>query len=167
MNDFWAAMDRLFADSRLFGGLYAKVKPLCIKYRELIVYIFVGGVTTVVAWGCKFLWNILVFGSPALPTLAQNSVLSLVENVSGILCAYPLNRKWVFRSQNPNVFSEFLTFVGSRVATWIMGWLLNLLMVNALHITVYISTIVVGVLVIIGNYVFSKLFVFKKKKDAE
>ena len=43
MNDFWAAMDRLFADSRLFGGLYAKVKPLCIKYRELIVYIFVGG----------------------------------------------------------------------------------------------------------------------------
>ena len=46
-----------------------------------------------------------------------------------------------------------------------MGWLLNLLMVNGLHITVYVSTIVVGVLVIIGNYVFSKLLVFRKKKD--
>ena len=142
-----------------------KIKALCVKYRELIVYIFVGGVTTVVAWGCKFLFNILVFGAPALPTLTQNSILSLVENASGILCAYPLNRKWVFRSQNPNILSEFISFVGSRVATWIMGWALNLLMVNVLHITVYVSTIVVGVLVVIGNYVFSKLFVFRKKTD--
>ncbi|MBQ9686832.1 MAG: GtrA family protein [Oscillospiraceae bacterium] len=140
-----------------------KIKALCIKYRELIVYVIVGGLTTVVAWGCKFLWNILVFGSPALPTLAQNSVLSLVENVSGILFAYPLNRRWVFQSKNPKIFAEFIQFVGSRVATWVLGWVLNLLMVNVLHVNVYVSTIVVGVVVVVGNYVLSKLFVFKKK----
>ena len=143
-----------------------KIKALCIKYRELIVYVIVGGLTTVVSWGCKFLWNIIVFGSPALPTVAQNSVLSVVENVSGILFAYPLNRRWVFQSRNPKILAEFVEFVGSRAATWVLGWLLNMLMVNVLRVSVYISTIVVGVVVVVGNYVLSKLFVFRKKKDA-
>ncbi len=143
-----------------------KIKALCVKYRELIVYILVGGITTVISWGCKFLFNLLVFGAPALPTVGQNSVLSTVENVSGILAAYPLNRRWVFRSSNPRIFSEFMAFAGSRLATWGMSWLLNLLLVNVLNISVYISTIVVAVVVVISNYVISKLFVFKKKTDA-
>ena len=166
MTDFWDKMDRLFADSRIFGGLYAKVKPLCIKYRELLVYLIVGVLTTIVAWGCKFLWNFLFYGGTAYPTVAQNTVLSVVENVSGIAFAYPTNRKWVFQSKNPNILSEMGTFVGSRLATMLMGYLLNLLLVNVLGISVFISTVVVGVAVIVGNYVLSKLFVFKKKKDA-
>ena len=59
---------------------------------------------------------------------------------------------------------EFVSFVGSRAATWILGWLLNMLLVNVLGVSVFISTVVVGVLVVIGNYVFSKLLVFRKKK---
>ena len=94
----------------------------------------------------------------------QNSVLSVVENVSGIAFAYPTNRRWVFQSKNPNILAEFTSFVGSRVATWIMGWLLNMLLVNVLSVSVFISTVVVGVLVVIGNYVFSKLLVFRNKK---
>ena len=143
-----------------------KIKALLVKYREFIVYIIVGGITTVISWGCKFLFNYLVFGAPALPTVAQNSALSTVENVSGILAAYPLNRRWVFRSNNPRILSEFVSFAGSRLATWGLSWLLNLLLVNVLHISLYISTIVVAVVVVVSNYVISKLFVFKKKKDA-
>ena len=140
-----------------------KIKELCVKHREILVYIIVGGLTTVVAWGCKFLWNAVFYAGTALPTVTQNTVLSVVENVSGIAFAYPTNRRWVFQSKNPNILSELVGFVGSRLATWIMGWLLNMLMVNVLGISVFISTIVVGVLVVIGNYVFSKLFVFRKK----
>ena len=140
-----------------------KIKELSIKHREILVYLIVGGLTTVVAWGCKFLWNFLFYAGTKLPTVGQNTVLSVVENVSGIAFAYPTNRKWVFQSKNPNILSELVGFVGSRLATWIMGWLLNMLMVNVLGISVFISTIVVGVLVVIGNYVFSKLFVFRKK----
>ena len=143
-----------------------KIKALLVKYREIIVYIIVGGITTVISWGCKFLFNYLVFGAPALPTVAQNSALSTVENVSGILAAYPLNRRWVFRSNNPRILSEFVSFAGSRLATWGLSWLLNLLLVNVLHISLYISTIVVAVVVVVSNYVISKLFVFKKKQDA-
>ena len=140
-----------------------KIKALLVKYREIIVYIIVGGITTVISWGCKFLFNYLVFGAPALPTVAQNSALSTVENVSGILAAYPLNRRWVFRSNNPRILSEFVSYAGSRLATWGLSWLLNLLLVNVLHISLYISTIVVAVVVVVSNYVISKLFVFKKK----
>ena len=143
-----------------------KIKALCVKYRELIVYILVGGLTTIVAWGCKFLWNALFYAGTAYPTVAQNTVLSVVENVSGIAFAYPTNRKWVFRSKNPNILSEMGTFVGSRLATMLMGYLLNLLLVNVLGVSVFISTVVVGVAVVVGNYVLSKLFVFKNKKDA-
>jgi putative flippase GtrA len=87
----------------------------------------------------------------------------VVENVSGIAFAYPTNRKWVFQSKNPNILSELISFVGSRAATWILGWLLNMLLVNVLHVSVFVSTVVVGIVVIIGNYVFSKLLVFRKK----
>ena len=140
-----------------------KIKELCVKHREILVYIIVGGLTTVVAWGCKFLWNAVFYAGTALPTVTQNTVLSVVENVSGIAFAYPTNRKWVFQSKNPNILSELLSFVGSRAATWIIGWLLNMLMVNVLNVSVFVSTVVVGILVIIGNYVFSKLLVFRKK----
>ena len=140
-----------------------RIKELCIKHREILVYIIVGGLTTVVAWGCKFLWNAVFYAGTALPTVAQNTVLSVVENVSGIAFAYPTNRKWVFQSKNPNILSELISFVGSRLATWILGWLLNMLLVNVLHVSVFVSTIVVGIVVIIGNYVFSKLLVFRKK----
>ena len=144
-----------------------KIKELIIKYRELIIYVIVGVMTTIVAWGCKFLFNDLFFGGTKFPTVAQNSVLSLVENVSGIAFAYPTNRKWVFKSKNPNIFAEFVSFVGSRAVTWILGWLLNMLMVNVLGISVFVSTVVVGILVVIGNYVFSKLLVFRSKKPEE
>ena len=140
-----------------------KIKELCIKHREILVYIIVGGLTTVVAWGCKFLWNAIFYAGTALPTVTQNTVLSVVENVSGIAFAYPTNRKWVFQSKNPNILSELISFIGSRAATWILGWLLNMLLVNVLNVSVFISTVVVGIVVIIGNYVFSKLLVFRKK----
>ena len=53
--------------------------------------------------------------------------------------------------------------MASRLATLGLNFLAMQLMVNLLHVNFYVSTIIAGVLVIIGNYVFSKLFVFKKK----
>ena len=140
-----------------------KIKALCVKYRELLVYLIVGVLTTVVSWGCKFLWNALFFGGTALPTVGQNTVLSVVENVSGIAFAYPTNRKWVFQSKNPNILAEMGGFVGSRLVTMLLGYLLNLLCVNVLGVSVFVSTVLVSVVVVVGNYVISKFFVFRKR----
>jgi putative flippase GtrA len=143
-----------------------KIRAFCTEHREILVYLIVGGLTTLVSWAAKFLWNFAFYGGGAEPNVVQNTVLSVVENAAGIAFAYPTNRKWVFRSKNPNILAEAGSFVGSRLVTMLLGWLLNLLQVNVLGISTYIATVVSAVFVVVGNYVISKLFVFRKKKEA-
>ena len=139
--------------------------PFWEKHRELLVYLFIGGMTTLVSWAAKFLWNFLFYAGTASPTALQNTVLSVVENAAGIAFAYPTNRKWVFRSKNPHILAEAGSFVGSRLVTMLLGWLLNLLMVNVLGMSTYAATVIAAVAVIIGNYVISKVFVFRKNNS--
>ena len=139
-----------------------KIKALCLKHREILVYLIVGGLTTVVSWAAKFLWNLAFYGGVSDPTALQNTVLSVVENAAGIAFAYPTNRKWVFQSKNPNILSEAGSFVGSRLVTMLLGWLLNLLFTNVLGVPMMISTVISSVFVVVGNYIISKLLVFRK-----
>ena len=140
-----------------------KIKALCVKHREILVYLIVGVLTTIVSWAAKFLWNFLFYAGTSTPTVVQNTILSVVENASGIAFAYPTNRRWVFQSKNPNILAEASSFVGSRLATMAMSWLLNLLLTNALGIPMAVSTIVSAVFVVIANYLISKLLVFRGK----
>ena len=142
-----------------------KIKALCIKYREILVYLIVGVMTTVVAWAAKFLWNIVFYAGTAHPLPVQTTILTIVEFVAGVAFAYPTNRKWVFQSTNPNILPELASFVGSRLGPWGLSYVLNLLLVNVLHLDYRIATVIVGVAVVIGNYVISKFLVFRKKKD--
>ena len=143
-----------------------KIKALCVKYREILVYLIVGVLTTVVSWAAKFLWNFLFYAGTAHPTSLQNTVLSVVNWVAGVAFAYPTNRKWVFQSKNPNILAEASGFVTSRLATLFLDWAVMQLLGNVLGINLYVATFISAVLVVVGNYVFSKLFVFNKKKDA-
>ena len=143
-----------------------RIKALCVKYREILVYLIVGVLTTVVSWAAKFLWNFLFYAGTAHPTSLQNTVLSVVNWVAGVAFAYPTNRKWVFRSKNPNILAEASGFVTSRLATLFLDWAVMQLLGNVLGINLYVATFISAVLVVVGNYVFSKLFVFNKKKDA-
>ena len=142
-----------------------KIKALCIKHREILVYLIVGGLTTLVSWTAKFLWNFAFYAGTASPTGLQNTILSVVENAAGIAFAYPTNRRWVFQSKNPNILAEASSFVGSRLVTMLLGWLLNLLLTNVLGVHMMISTVVSSIFVVVGNYVISKLLVFRKKKE--
>lgn len=144
-----------------------KIKELFFKYREIIVYLIVGGMTTVVAWAAMFLWNWLFYGMPAHPTATQNLVLSVVNWVAGVAFAYPTNRKWVFQSRNPDILKEATGFVASRLATLGLDVLVRQLLGTVLGINVYVTTLISAVLVIVGNYVFSKLLVFRKEKEKE
>ena len=139
-----------------------KIKALCVKHREILVYLIVGGLTTVVSWAAKYLWNLAFYGGTPDPTALQNTILSVVENAAGIAFAYPTNRRWVFQSKNPNILAEAGSFVGSRLLTMLLGWLLNLLFTNVLGIPMMVSTVIASVFVVVGNYVISKLLVFRK-----
>ena len=141
-----------------------KMKELCIKHREIIVYLIVGVMTTVVAWAAKFLWNIVFYAGTAHPLPVQTTILTIVEFVAGVAFAYPTNRKWVFQSTNPNILKEAAGFVASRLATLGIQMLLNLVLINVLNMNFYLATVLISVVVVVSNYVFSKLLVFRKKK---
>ena len=143
-----------------------KIKALCIKYRELIVYVIVGGMTTVVSWAAKFAWNFIFYAGTAHPTGTQMFILATVEWVAGVAFAYPTNRRWVFQSKDPHIFKECTMFVLSRVSTYVLSVLINELF-TWLGVNVYVTTVISAVFVIVANYVISKFFVFKKKKDGQ
>ena len=144
-----------------------KIKALLIKYREFIVYFIVGCLTTLVAALARFGFNFLFFGGTAHPSFAQNTMLSIVDWVAGVAFAYPTNRRFVFQSKNPNILAEAGGFVASRLATLGMDWAVTQLLGTVLGVNVYVTWFIKSVLVFVGNYVLSKLFVFKKKPESK
>ena len=142
-----------------------KIKALAVKYSEFIVYFIVGCLTTLVAALARFGFNFLFFGGTAYPNFTQNTILSIVDWVAGVAFAYPTNRRWVFRSRNPNILAEASGFVASRLATLGMDWAVTQLLGTVLGVNVYVTWFIKSVLVFVGNYVLSKLFVFKNKKE--
>ena len=146
----------------LFMKLWNLAWALFRKYEEIIVYLIVGVLTTIVSWFCMFFVNIVIFGNPLYPTSTQNLILSVVNWTAGVLFAYPTNRKFVFKSKDKNILGEFAKFVASRISTLILDILLRQVL-GLLGVDVFVTTLISAVLVIIGNYVFSKLLVFRKK----
>lgn len=140
-----------------------KIEGLCKKYEEIIAYLIVGVLTTIVSWGAKFLANWLLFDNTLYPTPFENAVLSIINWVAGVIFAYFTNRRFVFKS-NGSMLKEAPKFVLSRVSTLLLD-VVVMQVFGALGINVYVATLVSAVLVMIGNYVFSKLFVFNKKED--
>ena len=143
--------------------MFEKIKELMIKYRELIVYVIVGFMVTFFCWGVAGIGKLFldVEGSSF-----QNFLNNTLNWIAGVSFAYPLNRKWVFKSTNPQIFKEFLGFASSRLSTWVLDVVIMWLTVKIFHWNFWISKIFISsVLVMVVNYIFSKFLIFRKKKQ--
>ncbi len=138
-----------------------KIISLYKKYKEIINYLIVGVLTTIVSMGI-FYGSTLTFldGNNAIELQIAN-VLSWIGSVS---FAYVTNRVFVFESKSPKILKELITFVSSRVITLLLDMGTMFVLATLLHINYNLSKIVAAVLVVVGNYVISKIFVFKKEK---
>ena len=140
------------------------VIELFAKFQEAAVYIIVGVITTVVAWSVFALLSfVLDSNNPILLTI--NTILNWT---AGVFVSYPLNRWWVFHShtKGKEMFKEFVGFVVSRLSTLAIEEVIMLVCVNLLKINQYVSKYVIAsIVVIILNYVFAKIFVFKKNGE--
>ena len=142
-----------------------KIKELMIKYRELIVYVIVGFIVTFFSWGCAAIGKLFL---DVENSSFQNFLNNTLNWIAGVSFAYPLNRKWVFKSTNPHILKEFLGFASSRLSTWVLDVVIMWLTVNIFHWNYWVCKIFISaVLVMIVNYVFSKFLIFKKKKKEE
>ena len=141
------------------------IKNLYEKYKTIINYIFFGGLTAVVNIGIKYL---LLFTCLNPENGVQLQIAIIISWIAAVLFAYFTNRKFVFESTNTNKLKEFTSFVIGRLTTlllemFIMWFFITFLGLNS-DLYVIIFTLISQALVIIGNYFFSKLFVFKKEK---
>ena len=133
------------------------MKKIYQKYKEIIHYIIVGGLTTLVSLAAYYLC-VLTFLDPA--DAIQLQAANMLSWIAAVAFAYIANRKFVFESKNQNIADEVGAFVLSRVGTLLMDMGIMFLMVTVLQMDDKIVKLFVQVVVIIANYMFSKLFVF-------
>lgn len=151
------------------------------------MYIIFGLMTTFVGWGSY----VVFVNSFPIANIANKDILVFVSNllswICGVIFAFVTNKLWVFNSkswENKLVIKEAVTFVSSRAITGVLeifgvpllastgydGIFYNIVKAIGLSMKLFYtegiySKMSVAVIVIILNYVFSKLFVFKDKKD--
>ena len=141
--------------------MFQSLKELYIKYKEIINYLIVGGLTTVVSLVTYYLC-VLTFLDPNDPIQLQ--IANVISWIFAVTFAYFTNRKYVFESKNKNLLKEGSAFFGARIATLLMDMAFMALLVSVLHMNDKIAKILVQVLIVIANYVLSQFFVFRKKK---
>ncbi len=126
--------------------------------KEVWRYLVVGGLTTLVSMLLFYgsTWTFLD-GNDAV----QLQVANVLSWVGAVAFAYVTNRRFVFESKNPHIFRELTSFVGSRVVTLLLDMAVMFLLATVLSINYNFSKLVAMVLVTVGNYVISKLFVFR------
>ena len=140
--------------------MIAKIKELYFKYREIISYLFWGVMSTVVNYGAYFLCT-MVFH---LNYLISNGIAW----VAAVLFAFVTNKLFVFESKSwePKLaFKEFWQFVSARIFSGLLETGMLYLFVDVLGFPDAQIKIIASILVVILNYIFSKLIIFKKPKE--
>ena len=130
------------------------------SFKEIINYIIVGIATTVISLITYYLC-VLLFLDPYIAWQLQ--LANVISWITAVTFAYFSNRKYVFKSSDPNILNEGLKFFASRLGTLLMDMGSMFLLVTVLGLNDKISKLVVQFLVIVFNYIFSKVFVFGKK----
>lgn len=126
------------------------------KNEELWNYLIIGALTTVVSIGSYSIFSKLL----KINYLISN-VLSWVVSV---IFAYFTNRWFVFHSKEKKKFKEFMVFVSSRLLTLLLDSGLMIVGVDYLKIDDLLTKVLVQIIIVISNYILSKLIVFKKEK---
>ena len=174
MEKFWTWLEKLglyrvLHEHRLFGK---------IVNREVISYLFFGVLTTVVSLLTFYLpsklFSLLGYQGVVHYVTGSAKNFSYIEsNVISWICAvafaFVTNKLFVFESKSwarNTVWRELLTFVGGRVATLLVDTALMFLFVTLIGMQDMIAKVIVQIVIVILNYVISKLLVFKKE-DAE
>ena len=135
-----------------------KIRIIIEKYWDVLSYLFFGVLTTVV--------NYLIY-LPCYNMLHLSaSVSNAIAWVVAVAFAYLTNKPWVFKSHDwsrQTVIPELTKFVGCRVASGVAETLILLVTVDLMHWNGNIWKLLTSVIVVVLNYIGSKLFVFKNK----
>ena len=133
------------------------IRSMFQKYKSVIAYLFWGVVTTIINIGVFMMW--IHFGG-------NYQVGNVVAWILTVLVAYFSNKFWVFGSSYQGLkamISEMLSFFFFRGITLIMDIAITYVGISLLNWDSFLVKVLDNVLVVVSNYVFSKLYIFKKK----
>jgi putative flippase GtrA len=143
--------------------LLDKIIKLYNKYREIINYLIFGVLTTIVSLTIKYL---LLFTLLDTKKGIDVQIAVIISWIGAVLFAYVTNRKFVFESNNTSIFRELCNFMGARLLTLFMEMIIMYFFVTFLELNsdswIVVVMVVGQVVVMVGNYLFSKIFVFRK-----
>ena len=134
------------------------MRDLLNKYRDVILYLFFGVCTT--------LANIVVYWLATRLFQMGTVPASVVAWICAVLFAYLTNRKWVFHSAasgRNEILSEISRFFMARLATGVFDWVFMYVTTEKLRWHDLVMKVLVNIVVIVLNYVFSKFRIFKRE----
>ena len=129
------------------------------KYKEVLLYLFFGGMTTVISIGSYSYCDVGLHIDPL--------VANIISWILAVLFAYVTNKIWVFSTQTYGIgelFSEMIHFFGGRLFTLVLEEVILFIFINKLHFNSILVKIAVQFMVLVLNYMISKLLVFRRKQ---
>lgn len=128
------------------------------RYRESIMYLVFGGLTVGV--------NIATYIGLTRIIELNYMVANIIAWIVAVIFAYITNKFFVFESNNTELkflIKEFTSFVSCRLLSGVMEMILMYVMIDMMGINDFITKIFTNILVIVLNYVLSKVIIFKKQ----
>ena len=139
-----------------------KIIELFKKYKEAILYVIFGGFT--------FLTNLVTYLVCTRLFSIDILILNSIAWIVSVVFAYITNKIFVFESKETRleyILKEFSSFVGCRIFSGVVELMIIFVMATLAGINDLVVKIVTNVVVIVLNYVCSKLIIFKKKDEPE
>ena len=131
-----------------------KLFNLYKKYKEIINYLIFGGLTTLISIVTYAIFT-KVFNIDYL-------ISNILSWIIAVLFAYITNKIFVFESKSKKNIKEITSFFFFRIISLVMEMIILYVFVDMLYIDDLVTKIIAQVIVIVANYIFSKVFVFKK-----
>ncbi len=131
--------------------------------RETVSYLIFGVLTTAVNYIVSFL---IMFFCKDIRYDIRVNVSTVVAWVAAVLFAYITNKIFVFQSKTrdiKSIFKELTAFITARLLSFGFEIVWMNVTVNVMNLNFYISKLIAQVVIVILNYIFSKLFIFKKR----
>ena len=142
-----------------------------IKNKSVLLYLFFGGLTTLVSiltfWLAELFirsdFNVSIFGSMYSAKVVLSNAISWI---CAVLFAFFTNRIWVFNSPTDSwtgFFKQMAAFFGGRFVTFLLETVILVVFVSILNFNEMLMKIIAQLVVLVSNYVISKLIVFRKR----
>ena len=134
------------------------LRPLALRYQELISYVVVGGLTTLVNFVIYF----------PLSRLIHYLIATSVAWVGAVVFAFFANKVFVFedgRWDRAYLLRQAASFTTMRLLSWGLEVLIMWIFVERLGVNSDVTKIAAQILVMLLNYIFSKLLIFRKKTE--